>query len=280
VRHFEWDRVREAVRWAAAGGQALHTHPFIPCGAPRPFALAAARGQGAGHLFDWDAGRLTHAARRLGVRIRLVEHADTARQHVDLCGRPLRDAAGACGLPGVSARVFLTRRGVPVPYPDALLEFPGVGIGRGVGVDDWGVWNRSHPRWLAAGPDWPAAVALDTEWRWPEPVWRKLLSLAASPPPDWAGYARPVTVGGVTVGLLFRVRTDLEQAVSSAAVGDGERLAVLGGPPDYSEAGVAERFAAMTPEAFAAAVRRRWRREPTPVEVRQAFGRGAADASG
>ena len=81
-----------ARQWAAGGGVALHV--WQPPrggwpGAPRVFLREARAGRPWAHLFDQDVRRLQEFARRLGVRRIVVHHADTPRQHVDLCGGPL-----------------------------------------------------------------------------------------------------------------------------------------------------------------------------------------------
>jgi len=48
------------------------------------------------HLFDMDAARLTATARKLGVRVIRIERANTTRQHIDLCGKPLAKARALC----------------------------------------------------------------------------------------------------------------------------------------------------------------------------------------
>lgn len=83
--------VEEAVAFAATGGQALHLHRIIPDrkSAPRCFVRAVDRGEPIAHLFDQNLIRLGATAKKLGVRVIIVERADTPRQHIDLCGRPL-----------------------------------------------------------------------------------------------------------------------------------------------------------------------------------------------
>jgi hypothetical protein len=87
VKHFPCRDVEEAVAYAKSGGQALHTHQIIMdrARAPRCFVAAVDRGEDIAHLFDLDEVRLIATARRLGVR-----------QHIDLCGSPLRKALALC----------------------------------------------------------------------------------------------------------------------------------------------------------------------------------------
>lgn len=45
-----------------------------------------------GKLYDQDAQRLVNMARGLGVNRVVIHHQGASRQHVDLCGEPLRRA--------------------------------------------------------------------------------------------------------------------------------------------------------------------------------------------
>lgn len=94
MKVFQESEAREAIAHAAAGGQAIHCHQIIvnPELAPACFVRAVRRGENIAHLFDMDLQRLKVTARRLGVRVIVVEHEGTPRQHVDLCGQPLRRA--------------------------------------------------------------------------------------------------------------------------------------------------------------------------------------------
>jgi hypothetical protein len=96
MRRFERRQLREALAWAASGGQALHCHRVVRPGCPPVFRSAVARGQQVAHLFDQDRRRLGATARRLGVRIILVEQPGTDRQHIDLCLGPLSRALAEC----------------------------------------------------------------------------------------------------------------------------------------------------------------------------------------
>lgn len=94
MRLFEAKEISEAIYWVLRGGQSLHLHTFIAdrVKAPRVFVQAVDRGEQIAHLFDRDRARLEETARRFGVRIVAVEREGTSRQHVDLCGGPLRKA--------------------------------------------------------------------------------------------------------------------------------------------------------------------------------------------
>lgn len=98
MKHFETREMFEALDYAKAGGQALHTHRIIPdrAKAPRCFVAAVDRGEQIAHLFDLDTERLKTTARLLGVRVVHIDRAGTDRQHIDLCGKPLRTALLLC----------------------------------------------------------------------------------------------------------------------------------------------------------------------------------------
>ena len=98
MQKFQSRELEEAVAHAVAGGQALHLHRIIAGSATAPpcFVRAVARGEDIAHLFDQDEARLVATARGPGVRMILVERRGTARQHIDLCGWPLRRALEEC----------------------------------------------------------------------------------------------------------------------------------------------------------------------------------------
>lgn len=98
MRKFAAIQVDEARRHALDGGQALHLHRIIGnrAKAPACFVRAVDRGEDIAHLFDQDEMRLVKTARRLGVRVILVERPGTPSQHIDLCGAPLRRAIAEC----------------------------------------------------------------------------------------------------------------------------------------------------------------------------------------
>lgn len=89
---FEWRELRQALDYAARGGQSLHLHRFIHPKAPPCFRQAVARGEQIAHLFGQDKERLIATAKRLGVKVIVVERESTSKQHIDLCGKPLQRA--------------------------------------------------------------------------------------------------------------------------------------------------------------------------------------------
>lgn len=99
MKVFQLRELSEALLFADAGGQALHlmpeTYAHLRRDTPSCFK---GRGQIA-HLFDRDLARLKGKAIKLGVRVIRIEREGTPRQHIDLCGAPLRKAlleATAC----------------------------------------------------------------------------------------------------------------------------------------------------------------------------------------
>lgn len=98
MRHFTVRDVKEAQDYAAAGGQALHTHQIIVDydKAPACFVRAVEKGEDIAHLFDQDSRRLVRTAIALGIRDILVERRGQRGQHIDLCGKPLSRALKTC----------------------------------------------------------------------------------------------------------------------------------------------------------------------------------------
>lgn len=98
MKRFACLEIDEALAHAAVGGQALHIHRIIVDRkkAPRCFVASVDRGEDIAHLFDLDEMRLCATARKLGVRVVYVDRAGTPRQHIDLCGAPLRRALALC----------------------------------------------------------------------------------------------------------------------------------------------------------------------------------------
>ena len=88
--------IREALAHSAMGHQALHRHRFLGARPPACFRRDVDRGLYIGHLFDWNRERLEGTARHLGVRRVVVEDIGRPRQHVDLCGAPMRAAEEFC----------------------------------------------------------------------------------------------------------------------------------------------------------------------------------------
>lgn len=94
MRVFGTREVEAAVAYALAGNLALHLHRIIPnrATAPRCFVAAIDRGEPISHLFHQSELVLLATARKLGVRVTHIDRRGTDRQHIDLCGGPLRRA--------------------------------------------------------------------------------------------------------------------------------------------------------------------------------------------
>jgi len=274
VKFFSWDQQRDAITWAAAGGQALHCHPFVVGRAPAPFVRAGERGELIAHLFDWDRGRLHKTALGLGVKRVYVHRAGQAGQHVDLCARPLERAAAACAEPGehsdrAAARVWLAVRNLfpeSVGGPSGAKPVPTAGwvykAGRppvGTGENGCAGWVWWHARDVAALPQIVlTAMTLGPAWADPD-----LLGHALHPE------------GGVA-GVMFKGRPAAMRAAATAAArvpAGATRDAILG---EWLEGAVALRHALLTPKAFSARFRRVFNRLPGRAEVAVAFGRELA----
>lgn len=98
MKIFRQGEVEEAKQYAMDGGQSLHLHRIIVDRkkAPSCFVRAVDRGEDIAHLFDQDEERLIATVKRLGVKVVVVEHGGTPRQHVDLCSGPLKKAKALC----------------------------------------------------------------------------------------------------------------------------------------------------------------------------------------
>jgi hypothetical protein len=90
MKQFLMMELHDAIRHAQDGGQSLHLHN-ITAGHPlfRRYSEIA-------HLFDMDANRIRQTATKLGVKVIKIERANTDRQHIDLCGKPLDRAKMLC----------------------------------------------------------------------------------------------------------------------------------------------------------------------------------------
>jgi len=90
MKLFEENQIFEAYQFAAEGGQALHlfSDPGVYPGAPAVFK----KSREAAHLLDQDRERLIETAKQFGVRVIKVDRKGTPKQHIDLCGRPLKRA--------------------------------------------------------------------------------------------------------------------------------------------------------------------------------------------
>ena len=91
LRVFTWREIFQAYLYSKRGGQSLHLHNIVFSSSPNCFIRAVNKGDYIGHLFDMDELRLIKTARRLGVKVIFIDgEKGTCRQHIDLCGMPLR----------------------------------------------------------------------------------------------------------------------------------------------------------------------------------------------
>lgn len=97
MERFAFRNLKHALGHAANGGQAIHLHRIVRSDSPACFRQAVQRGEYIAHMFDRDEARLIRTAIRLGARGFRVERRGTPKQHVDLCGGPLRAALRECG---------------------------------------------------------------------------------------------------------------------------------------------------------------------------------------
>lgn len=90
MKVFQTREMHEAIAYAGNGEIAIHLHSIVFPRSPACFRDAVARGEQIAHVFGKDRSVLTSLARRLGVRIIVIDNPGTDKQHVDLCGAPLR----------------------------------------------------------------------------------------------------------------------------------------------------------------------------------------------
>jgi hypothetical protein len=98
VKIFRCHEITQAVEHARSGGIAVHLHWIVFPDSPRCFRRDVEQGLPIAHVFGTDAFRLRTLARRLGVRVVVIDREGTDRQHVDLCGTPLRKLLHECGV--------------------------------------------------------------------------------------------------------------------------------------------------------------------------------------
>lgn len=97
MKVFNCNQLKEAYAYAASGEVAVHLHRIVFPSSPSCFKRAVAAGYPIAHIFAQDVQMLIELARRSGVRVVVVEHEGTRRQHVDLCGQPLRHLLSEMG---------------------------------------------------------------------------------------------------------------------------------------------------------------------------------------
>lgn len=90
MKLFPEREIQQAYDHAAEGGQALHVYRSLWGNGKAPACFQNAKEWG--HLLDQDRARLERTAHALGVRRVVIHLPRTNKQHVDLCGAPLRRA--------------------------------------------------------------------------------------------------------------------------------------------------------------------------------------------
>jgi hypothetical protein len=90
MKKFEMRQLKDAIEYAAQGGQALHIHTL------NNGHFLFKRYPVIGHLFDQDRNRLVYLVGRLGVNVIKIEREGTPKQHIDLCGKPFDLAVALC----------------------------------------------------------------------------------------------------------------------------------------------------------------------------------------
>lgn len=268
MRHFTTMSVGDAIRWAAAGGQALHTHPAlgVHSGSPAPFVRAGERGEDIAHLFDWNSNRLYRTAVGFGIRRVYVDKQDTIRQHVDLCARPLR-VAMTCAVSESDFDPPAARlRKMSILYAMAFCRRPSYeAIPAGPGVIVGPREKAGSKRWA-----WRSALSSAAQDAIPEPLFGQMMAFKFGRVSAIAAWPeRPPAV-------YFRTRKDavagLGEAFVRAGVDAAEKCA-----GDVAEAGVAERFRLMTVGDFRAVAEERFHKPVTDQYCRFVFGSDTGD---
>lgn len=97
MKIFQRMQLHKAIEYAAGGGVAIHLHNIVFPKSPKCFRDAVARGESIAHVFGQDRQQLVSIAKRMGVRVIVVERQGTSRQHVDMCGKPLKKLLAEVG---------------------------------------------------------------------------------------------------------------------------------------------------------------------------------------
>ncbi len=94
MKLFKSAQIRKALEYSKGGKQSLHvyTPAFFPKNVPPVFT----KSKEWAHLFDQDKARLIETAKSLGVKKIYVHHENNQKQHIDLCGLPLKKAKLSC----------------------------------------------------------------------------------------------------------------------------------------------------------------------------------------
>lgn len=99
MRLFLTHQIREAIAYANEHplNSALHLHRIVFPNSPECFKRDVRLGLPIAHLFSTDLYFLREIAARHGVKRVFIDKQNTPRQHIDLCGRPLREVLEEMG---------------------------------------------------------------------------------------------------------------------------------------------------------------------------------------
>jgi len=90
MKVFRCEELREATAYALAGEVAIHLHSIVFPQSPGCFKRDVNQGYPIAHVFGQDVEVLKRLARKCGVKKVFIHHPNSNRQHVDMCGAPLR----------------------------------------------------------------------------------------------------------------------------------------------------------------------------------------------
>lgn len=100
MKLFTRNELKEALEFSLRGGQALQVYDSNKI----PFGLRAGKSVPGvflryrewAHLFDRNKRRLKKTAKSIGIKRIVIDRKGTRKQHVDICGAPLRNAKLLC----------------------------------------------------------------------------------------------------------------------------------------------------------------------------------------
>jgi hypothetical protein len=90
MRLFFYNQLDEALAYSLSGETAVHLHRIVFANSPYCFRRCVQQGYPIAHIFSQDAELLRELAVRSGIRVVYIDKEGTARQHLDMCGQPLR----------------------------------------------------------------------------------------------------------------------------------------------------------------------------------------------
>lgn len=90
MKTFTQREFKQAISYSMSGGVATHLHMIVFPKSPKCFKKDVKAGVPIAHVFCQDAELLETIALKCGVHQVVIEHKGTSRQHVDMCGLPLK----------------------------------------------------------------------------------------------------------------------------------------------------------------------------------------------